>query len=130
VALAATLNNDGIVTVPDPASGAPMAGMFAVATVNLGAGGAITVSADTGSTSLPISISLCQTDAPSGACAAAIGPTVSAQIDANATPSFGAFISASGPVPFDPAHNRIVVRFKDAGGVTRGATSVAVRTQQ
>ena len=33
-------------------------------------------------------------------------------------------------MPFDPAANRIFVRFKDAGNVTRGSTSVALRTQE
>jgi hypothetical protein len=47
---------------------------------------------------------------------------------ANATPTFAIFAQGNGVVPFDPANNRIVVRFKDGGGVT-GATSVPVRTQ-
>ena len=44
VALAATLTNDGIVNIP----GANGTGAFAVATVNVGASGSITASADTG----------------------------------------------------------------------------------
>ncbi len=51
------------------------------------------------------------------------------QINANATPTFGIFVQGNGDLPFDPAANRIFARFKDAGGVTRGSTSVAVRTQ-
>jgi hypothetical protein len=104
-------------------------GAFAVATVNVGASGSITASADTGSASLPVNISLCQTDSATGQCISAIGPTATTQINANATPTFGIFVQGNGNVPFDPATNRIFVRFKDGGNVTRGSTSVAVRTQ-
>jgi hypothetical protein len=125
VALAATLNNDGIVNIP----GATGTGVFSVATVNVGASGGITASADTGSGSPPVGISLCQTNPATGACLAPPGGSVAVQINANATPTFGVFVTGTAPVPFDPGKNRIFVRFKDAGSVTRGATSVAVRTQ-
>jgi hypothetical protein len=125
VALAATPTHDGIVNV----LGANGAGAFAVATVNVGASGSITASADTGTASLPLNISLCQTNPANGQCMSAIGPTVTTTIDANATPTFGIFVQGSGNVPFDPAANRIFVRFRDRGGVTWGSTSVAVWTQ-
>jgi hypothetical protein len=54
---------------------------------------------------------------------------VTTQINTNATPTFGIFVQGNGTVPFDPAANRVFVRFKDGGNVTRGSTSVAVRTQ-
>jgi hypothetical protein len=125
VALAATLSNDGIVNVP----GTDGTGAFAVATVNVGASGDITASADTGNATLPVNISLCQTDPATGQCTSAIGFAVTTMINTNATPTFGIFVQGNGNVPFDPAANRIFVRFKDDGGVTRGSTSVAVRTQ-
>jgi CSLREA domain-containing protein len=125
VALAATTTNDGIVNIP----GANGMGAFAVATVNVGASGSITASADMGSASLPVTINLCQTNPANGQCISGIGPSVTTQINANATPTFGIFVQSNGNVPFDPAANRIFVRFKDGGGVTRGSTSVAVRTQ-
>ena len=125
VALAATFNNDGIVNIP----GTTGTGAFAVATVNVGASGSITASADTGAASLPVNISLCQTNPANGQCISGIGPSVTTQINANTTPTFGIFVQGNGNVPFDPAANRIFVRFRDAGGVTRGSTSVAVRTQ-
>jgi hypothetical protein len=125
VALAATLINDGIVNVP----GATGTGAFAVATVNVGATGTITASADTGSAVLPVSINLCETNPATGQCISSIGPSVTTQINANATPTFGIFVQGNGDVPFDPAANRIFVRFEDGGGVTRGSTSVAIRTQ-
>jgi hypothetical protein len=123
VALAAA--SGGIANIP----GTNGTGAFAVATVNVGATGSITASADTGGATLPLNISLCQTDPITGVCISVIGPNVTTQINANATPTFGIFVQGSGNVLFDPATNRIFVRFKDAGGVTRGSTSVAVRTQ-
>jgi CSLREA domain-containing protein len=125
VALAATTTNDGIVNIP----GMNGTGAFAVATVNIGATGTITASADTGNAALPVNISLCQTDPTTGQCISAIGSDVTTTINANATPTFGIFVQGGDNVPFDPAVNRIFVRFRDGGGVTRGSTSVAVRTQ-
>jgi hypothetical protein len=125
VALAATSSNDGIVNVSESTG----SGAFAVATVNVGASGTIIASADTGGLTIPVTVSLCQTDPANGQCISPVGPSVTAQIDANATPTFGIFVQGNGNVPFDPAANRIFVRFKDGGGVTRGSTSVAVRTQ-
>jgi hypothetical protein len=127
VALAATVNNDGIVNIPAGGNGL---GFFAVATVNVGSSGQITASADTGSAVLPVSLVICQTNPATSQCLAAPAATVTTQINANDTPTFAIFVQGQGvPVPFDPANNRIFVRFKDGNGVTRGSTSVAVRTQ-
>jgi hypothetical protein len=97
--------------------------------VNMGATENITVSTDTGGATLPVNLSLCETSPATGVCISAIGPSVTTQINANATPTFGIFVEGNGTVLFDPAANRIFVRFKDTGEVTRGSTSVAVRTQ-
>jgi hypothetical protein len=123
VALAATASNDGILHI----TGASNA--FAVATVNVGATASITATANTGAASLPLAISLCQTDPASGQCSSSVGPSVTTTINAGATPTFAIFATASGSVPFLPQTNRIFVEFADAGGVVRGSTSVAVATQ-
>jgi hypothetical protein len=129
VALAATLNNDGIVDIP----GTTGTGVFAVATVNVGGAGAmITATADKGGASFPADIIMCETDPVIGDCLSApvnAANGVSTQIDAGETPTFGVFVTGTGNVAFDPATNRVFVRFTDNGGVVRGATSVAARTQ-
>jgi hypothetical protein len=128
VALAATLTNDGIVHIP----GTTGMGIFSVAAVNLGAGATITVSADMGAANLPVRIALCQTDPMTGQCANPIAPTaapVVTTINANATPTFGIFVTGTSTVSFAPSLNRIFVRFTDAGGVPLGSTSVAVKPQ-
>ena len=124
IALAATVSGDGIVNIP----GAVAAGAFAVATVNVGAEAPITVSADTGGAALGLTLTVCQTNA-GAACMANPTPSVTLSIPNGATPTFSIFAVSSGVVPFDPAGSRVFVRFKDVADVTRGSTSVAVRTQ-
>lgn len=125
VALALTITGDGIVHI----TGSNGANAFAVASVNVGATADITVSADTGSVSLPLSLFVCQTNPANGQCLSPPTATVTLQFATNATPTFTILAAANGGIPFDPATNRIFVRFKDAGNVTRGSTSVAVTTQ-
>ena len=125
VALAATLNNDGIVNI----SGTNGMGVFAVAAVNVGAGDTLTVSADTGGAILPVNIFVCQTDPQTSTCLSPPAISVPATILSNETPTFGVFVTGAGDVFFVPETNRIFVRFQGSGGVTRGLTSVAVRTQ-
>lgn len=59
----------------------------------------------------------------------AIATDVTLQINAGDTPTFAIFVVGNGTVAFDPAVNRVFVRYKDGSGATRGATSVAVQTQ-
>lgn len=117
VALSATLNNDGIVRLSST-------GVFAVASVNVGAPGFITVSADTGGVSLPLSVAICQTNPATSICLAPPTSIVQTQINSGETPTFGFFVTGTAPVAFDPANNRIQVHFEGGGG--GGGTSVAV----
>ena len=98
-----------------------------MAAVNVGSTDTITASSVLSDTGLPVTVSLCETDA-AGACVAAPTPTVTTSIANGATPSFAAFVTGSAAVADDPAANRIAIQFEDSGAVVRGATSVAVRT--
>jgi len=126
VALVATPTGDGIVNLP----GTLGANAFAVATVNVGAVGDITATADTGAATLPVDLFICATNPVTGACLSPPATSTTLTINAGATPTFTIFVNGNGSIPFDPANNRIFVRFKDAGDVTRGSTSVAVQTVQ
>lgn len=120
IALAAA-GPTGIVDIP----GNNATGVFAVATVNAGVASSISVSA-TGAAG--VTVQLCETNPATGACISAVGSSVSTTIAAGATPTFGFFVTGNGNVPFDPANNRVSVTFTDGTGVTRGSTSVAIRT--
>ena len=126
VALAAS-GDPGIVDVSPTTN----AGVFAVATVNLGSGDQITATTDTNGTTLPLVIDICQTNPATSAClnGSTPAPSVTTQINGGDTPTFGIFVSGTGgTIPFDPANNRVFVRFTDSTSTVRGATSVAVRT--
>jgi hypothetical protein len=72
-----------------------------------------------------------RTAAP-GAPAAAGGASAewgNALIENGRAPTFAVFARGGSVVRFDSVNNRLGVEFRDAGGVARGATSVAVRTR-
>ena len=124
VALAAS-GDPGYVDIP----GATGTGVFAVATVNLGIDATITAAANTGTANLPVTLTVCQTNSTSGTCLAAPAPSATTDIQPNATPTFGIFVTGSAAVANSPGVNRVFVTFTDSGGTLRGETSVAVRTQ-
>ena len=129
VALAATPSSPGIVDIP----GTNGTGFFAVASVNVGAPGSISVTARVTDSDPNISLTLCETNPATGACINPTTPTSGAvvtNIAANATPTFSIFAAGSGDIALDPAGKRIRVEFaEETSGAVRGATSVAVRTQ-
>lgn len=126
VALGVTPSGDGILTI----DGTTGTAALALATMNVGTGGMITVSADTGSATLPLDLSVCQTHPATGQCISPAAPTVTMSIGAGDTPTFAVFATADDDVPLDPAVHRVFVRFKDDAKATRGATSAAVQARK
>jgi hypothetical protein len=125
IALVATPTGDGILDIP----GTSGSNAFALATANVGSAGSVTAVVDTGSATLPLTVTICQSNPLTAACLSPAAASVPVTVGANARPTFSIFVNGSGTVPFAPGTNRIFVRFKDGGGITRGSTSVAVRTQ-
>jgi hypothetical protein len=74
---------------------------------------------------LPLTLSVCETNAATGVCLAPFAPTVTIDYAAGTTRSFAFLARAIGPITFDPGVNRVFARLK-GNGVTRGATSAAV----
>jgi hypothetical protein len=128
VAQAVTLSGDGIVNV----AGTNGTGVFAVSVSDVGISANITASVDFGGAVVNAIVTICQTDPATGVCLSPPASSASFPITGPVPPgtaTFGVFVQGTGFIPFDPANIRIFVRFRDAGGVIRGATSVAVRTQ-
>ncbi len=129
VALGATPSLDGIVNIP----GASGTGILGVATSNVGAGASIIVTPDTGTAVLPVTLLVCETTgSPTGACVSQLGSSVPTTMNAGATQTFAVFAvgTGTGTVAFDPAVNRLFLRFRNAANNHEvGATSGALRTQ-
>lgn len=102
---------------------------FAVALANVGAvASQLTVVADDGGISwspLPLTITVNETNQGTGA---VIGDNVLENIGAGETRSVAIFVTFNNGVAFDPARNRIFVRFVDGSGNVVGSTSTAVST--
>lgn len=121
VALAATINGNGIVDIP-----AGRRGVFSVATANVGGGGDVTIRARSLDPALPATGEVCQTD-QFGACMAPPAESITVNVGQNATQTFGVFIRTAYPTPFVSRH-RFQVQMEVDGNI-RGSTSVAVRDE-
>lgn len=101
----------------------------AVAVANVGSAAEVTVRLDMAGASLPLEALVCRTNPTTGACLEPLDDQTELTLAANATASFMVTLNASDYIDFNPANNRVFVRFIDDRGVLRGATSLSVRTQ-
>ena len=120
IALSATVSANGIVELPQD----NQFGFFAVATINLGRTATIRITTVTMGAAVDNAL-VCETDPVTAVCITDLLPEIETVVTAGATPTFGVFLSSQDAVAFDPAANRLVVTFSEAGFV-RGSTSVAI----
>ena len=122
----ATSSGTNVLTIPVGGSGA-----FAVASENMSGQSypSVTVKTSTGpNPSLPVQITVCQTNPSSGQCMAAPGPTVTiAPFAAAATPTFSVFVTATAAIASSP-NNEVLVLFTNPSGTVLGSANVLVVT--
>jgi murein DD-endopeptidase MepM/ murein hydrolase activator NlpD len=123
IAIAATPSADGVLRIP----GENAAAAFALATSNVGSAGALTLRPRMTGGASP-TLTVCQTDPGTGACLGARSASLTRSFAAGETASFAVYARSTGAIGFDPAGTRLFVEIEDADGVSRGSTSVAVRT--
>jgi hypothetical protein len=99
-----------------------------VSVFNSGGTAAATVSANTGSTSLPLSLTVCQTNPLTGSCLPTSSPTASININllSNTVSTFTVIATESSPIQLIPGTNRINVQITDTSGKVIGSTGVDV----
>ncbi|MEE2567011.1 M64 family metallopeptidase [Hyphobacterium marinum] len=126
VSVAATLGTPGVTDLPSNGG----RGVFAVSAVNIGAAGDVIVRADLGPVSLPIEADICETNPATGQCVTDRLNRLPVTFGANEIKTFAVRLRARGPIQFAPERYRIFLLFQDGGNVSRGGTSVAVRTNE
>jgi hypothetical protein len=121
-----TTSGTDVLTIPVGGSGA-----FTVASDNQSSQSypSVTVKTTTGANpSLPVQVTLCQTNPSSGQCLGAPGPTVTvAPFAAGATPTFSVFVTATAAIASSP-NNEVVVLFTNPSGTVLGSASVLIVT--
>jgi hypothetical protein len=121
-----TSSGTNVLTIPVGGSAA-----FAVASENQSGQSypSVTVKTSTGANpSLPVQVTLCQTNPSSGQCVGAPGPTVTlAPFAAGAAPTFSVFVTATAAIASSPS-NEVVVLFTNSSGSVLGSSSVLVVT--
>ncbi|GJL96224.1 MAG: hypothetical protein DHS20C06_00410 [Hyphobacterium sp.] len=133
LSIGATPTADGVVRIS--ATGNRISFMSAAA-LNIGAGdgsagageATVTASVDTGAASLPLTLEVCETTSTGGCITPRGVDNVTTVFESNVVKYFGVFVRANGDstVPFSPANARVFLRFADANGTIRSATSAAV----
>jgi hypothetical protein len=122
----ATPSGTDVLTIPVGGSAA-----FAVATENQSGQSypSVTVKTSTGSnTTLPVQVTLCETNPSTGQCLVAPAATVTLSPFANgATPTFSVFVTAMAAIASSPG-NQVIVLFTNPGGTVLGSASVFVVT--
>ncbi|MCF6291814.1 MAG: S8 family serine peptidase [Robiginitomaculum sp.] len=119
-----TTSGNGVIEMQNAAD----AGFMVVATAAIGAAANLTLSVNDGGAGLPLLTSVCETDSVTSVCLADPANSVTFNSVNGETRTFAAFVTATGDIPFAPGASRLFVTFDDAGGVSRGGSSVAVRT--
>jgi len=121
-----TSSGTNVLTIPVGGSAA-----FAVASENQSGQSypSVTVKTSTGANpSLPVQVTLCQTNPSSGQCVGAPGPTVTlAPFAAGAAPTFSVFVTATAAIASSPG-NEVLVLFTNSSGSVLGSASVLVVT--
>jgi Bacterial Ig-like domain len=129
----ATVSGDGVIRIPSSGS----VGFLSAAAVNIGGGDdsaglndvTVTVTADTGSISIPVTLEVCETHPVTGVCLAPRSASTTGTWSQNENRFFAVFVrdaSGGAGIPLDAANSRVYLRFTDATGTLRSITSAAV----